>query len=121
MQLISLQKKLLKLSSVLSRTEYDNLILKHGITGDQLEQDINRQLYQKFLQGAMRNIPIRTGTQDANIIFELSGYILSEKDMLLVMKELLEADDVMKKILLKQIDDVIFDRSLTVNELSDNG
>lgn len=108
MHIISLDKKLLKVSHVLNKSELNEIKLKHGLTKEQVQEQVQRQLYQKFMEGIYRYIPTSvTPNPDGDELYEIQGYVLSHLSMWELMQELLEMDNMGKEMLLKEVSHAI--------------
>lgn len=107
MQLFSLDKKLLTLQHRLGAQEMLDLVNRHNISEADLEADLRRQLYQKFMEGVATNIPTTVTSDDVSgepmITYTVRGYVLNDIDMLNVIKECLEMDSDGKRLMLEQI------------------
>lgn len=114
MYIISLDKRMLSVQMKFTRQEVEE-ILKQAKPED-FKQQVQNKLYQQFLAGAAKTIPTIVRSNENEQVFSVRGYILSERDMNNLIKELLEMDGVMKEKMLKEIDDIIYGRARTTGD-----
>ena len=91
--LISLDKKLNTVAIRLTKEEFSGACTQHNITPEQLQQDIQRQLYGKFIEQIARTIPTKVDSNEKEQKFNVSGYVFNESEMIGLIKEILEIDD----------------------------
>ena len=103
MKLFSLDKKLLTVQHKFTKSELFALVDKHQLTQEQLQQELQKELYQKFMLGIARNIPTIVNGDEETTTYTVRGYILNDRDMLNVLKECLEMDEKGKEMLIKDI------------------
>lgn len=103
MHLISLDKKLFRVEHKLSQTDVENIKTQHVLTTEQIEEQIRREIYSKFMQGIAKNIPTIVENDDEYLTYKVSGYVLSERQMLETILEILQIDDSDKLIMIDKI------------------
>ena len=109
MHLISLDKKQWTVQHKLTKQQVDDVFNQHQLTKEQLQEQIQKELYQKFLEGIIKNIPIRVDhlPADNEEVYTLEGFVLTRMNILALIQEILELDDVAKEKFLKEIDNSI--------------
>jgi hypothetical protein len=107
MKLLSLDKKLLTIQHRVNLSELKKLMAQHKVEAQVLENDLRRQLYQKFMEGIAKNIPTQMVSgvdgEEQVITYTISGYVLSQRDMLNVLYECLDMEDEMREKMRSQI------------------
>ena len=101
--LITLDKKLLTVQHKITKEEVQALAGQHNITPEQMQEEIYRQLYGKFLQGIGKNIPVEVETTEEILKYTIRGYILSDRQMMETILEICELDDDSKRMMIEKI------------------
>lgn len=107
--IISLDKRLLRVVHKFTRQQVEEFLKQ--VTPEQFQEQIQRQLYQQFLAGAAKTIPTIVKSTPDEQTFTITGYILSEKDMNMLIKELLEFDEISKQQMLDKVNDIIYGKT----------
>jgi hypothetical protein len=107
--IISLDKRLLRVVHKFTRQQVEEFLKQ--VTPEQFQEQIQRQLYQQFLAGAAKTIPTIVKSTPEEQIFTVTGYILSEKDMNMLIKELLEFDEISKQQMLDKVNSIIYGKT----------
>ena len=108
MHLISLDKKLFTVKHRLDKSQLEIIKTRHKLTKEQIQEEIQRELYQKFMKGIYEYIPTSvTPNPEGDEIYMISGYVLSQLAMLEVIKECLEVDEESKHKFLNEINNAI--------------
>lgn len=107
--IISLDKRLLRVVHKFTRQQVEEFLKQ--VTPEQFQEQIQRQLYQQFLAGAAKTIPTIVKSTPEEQTFTITGYILSEKDMNMLIKELLEFDEISKQQMLDKVNNIIYGKS----------
>jgi hypothetical protein len=104
MHIISLDKKLQTVQFKFTKQQFDELVAQYNANPDDARKEIQRQLYGNLLNMVSKAIPTIVTNNENDISYAVKGYVLSERDMLNVIKEILETDDeVSKQKMLKDI------------------
>lgn len=109
MYIISLDKRMLQVQHKFTRQQVEEILKQ--ITPEQFQQQVQNQIYQQFLAGAAKTIPTTVRSTPEEQVFSVKGYILSERDMNNLIKELLEFDDISKQKMLDKINDIIYGKT----------
>ena len=98
MNLFNLDKKLTKIHHEVSKEDF----LELKLNKEEFEKAISAELIKQFAMQCM--LPIKTMVQnDGTIEFNGSGYVLSERDMLNVINEILDLDDKGRELLSESV------------------
>jgi len=103
MHLSSLDKKMLQVQSRHEVTHLREVEVKHKLSEEQVENEIQRDLYQKLLPELSKIMPVSRYENLGEFTYGIRGYVLSDKDMYSVIKECLEMDERGKQLFLEQI------------------
>jgi|GEM_PF-4168879 len=114
MYIISLDKKLIVIQAKFTKEEVEKILL--NIKPEDFKQQVQYKLYQEFLQGAAKTIPTTVMSDENQQVFSVRGFILSERDMNGLIKELLEMDDVAKERMLEKVNNIIYGNVQTTDE-----
>lgn len=109
MYIISLDKRMLQVQHKFTRQQVEEILKQ--MTPEQFQQQVQNQIYQQFLAGAAKTIPTTVRSTPEEQVFSVKGYILSERDMNNLIKELLEFDDISKQKMLDKINDIIYGKT----------
>jgi len=88
-KIFNLQNKLIKVNHKITEDEFKSL----EVTKEQFEKQVNTELIRQISEHVFKRFNINTIQNHNKIRFEGSGYILSERDMLNVILEIIEMDD----------------------------
>jgi len=103
MKLLSLDKKHYTIEFKLEIQRIANLLAENKITEIDLLNDVKRQLYEKFTATVAKQIKTEILKTETEVFYKIEGYVLSNVDMLNIMKECLEMDDRGREIMMAQI------------------
>ena len=104
MNLFSLDKKRLVVKHQLSRIELEVIEEQHGLTKQQVQEQIQRELYQKFMQGIYKFIPTQViPNADGDEIYTIEGYVISQLTLLELIQEIADMETQMRDKLLVEI------------------
>ena len=103
MHIITLDKKLMRVQHKLTKQQVDEIQRKHEIDGKRMESEIRHQLYSEFMKGIAKNIPTIMQTDEDSLTYTISGYVLSDRQMMETILEICEFDDDTKIKMIKQI------------------
>ena len=96
MHLFSLDKKRLVVKHEMTADHLNDVKVKHVLTKEQIQDQIQRELYQKFMQGIYKHIAVRV-TPNPNTgaeLYTLEGYVLSQLGLAELMMEICDLDDI---------------------------
>ena len=114
MYIISLDKKLIVIQAKFTKEEVEKILL--NITPEDFKQQVQYKLYQEFLNGAAKTIPTIVRSDENEQVFSVRGFILSERDMNGLIKELLEMENIAKERMLEKINNIIYGNVQTTDE-----
>jgi len=109
MHLFSLDKKRLIVQHKLDTRQLENIKLQHGMTKEQIQEQIQRELYQKFMQGIYKFIPTKLtpNPETGEELYTIEGYVLSQLALMELMQELLDMDEAERKKMLDEVNHAI--------------
>jgi len=91
--LITLDKKFLGIKHKMNTKELQEIMTTHNVTQQQVDEDIRKRVYHAFLQSMNKQLPITTNTIEDTVEYELSGFVLSQREMMETIMECLEMDE----------------------------
>ena len=105
MHLFSLDKKRIVVQHRLNNDKIKEFWEKNNIPKEQVVQELQFDLYKKFLQNVTKLIPTTmTPSPDTNEeIYTLEGYALSPLTLMELIQELIELDEVDRNKLLEEV------------------
>lgn len=97
MNLFSLDKKRITVQSRHESTHLEEVMKKHTITKDDLQQEIQKDLYQKMLPHLAKELKTKfTPLPNGQEQYEVTGYILNDVTTYNLIREILEMDKATK-------------------------
>ena len=115
MHIISLDKKLWTVQSRHDVTHLDNIGVKHNLSKEQVQGEIQKDLYQKMMVELQKAFQVMmTVLPSGEEQYEVSGYCLTKLNMFELIQELLEMDEVGKQKLLEDVTKAITYRDKNV-------
>jgi hypothetical protein len=103
MYLCTLDKKQLTISQKFTNEEFAEILVKNKITEEQLVNEVQKQIYTQLAMGCTKNIRTVVAKNDKEVIYSVSGYILSPLNIKELVQEILELSDEDKQ---KYLDDL---------------
>ena len=103
MHIISLDKKLLTVQHKLAKQQLQELNEKSNVSPADVQNEIQRQIYGKFIAGVGKNIPMSVESNEEEITYTVRGYILSDRQMMETILEICELDDDSKRMMIEKI------------------
>jgi hypothetical protein len=91
--LLTLDKKFLGIKHKMNSKELQGIMTQHNVTQQQVDEDIKKRVYHAFLQSMGKRLPITVDTKEDSVDYELSGFVLSQREMMETIMECLEMDD----------------------------
>jgi len=93
MKLFNLQNKLVTVKHKISKQEFVSM----NVPKEEFENVVKSHIYQQLVNFVMKQFNIKTIPDGDSVLFEGSGYVLNERDMLNVLLEVCQLDEVTKK------------------------
>ena len=109
MHLFTLDKKRLVVQHKLDVQQLETIKTQHGLTKEQIQEQIQRELYTKFMQGIYKFIPTQVipNPETGEELYMIEGYVLSQLALMELMQELLDMDGESKEKLLAEVNHAI--------------
>ena len=103
-QITTLDKKLWTVQSRHDVKHLEEIGIKHNLNKEQVEHEIQRDLYNKMLVELQKSFRVSaTHLESGELQYQVSGYCLTQRQMLETVKECLNMDTQGKEILLEEI------------------
>lgn len=99
-KIFNLQNALMQVRHRITKEQFEHL----EVPKDQFEKQVVAELTRQVADAVMKKIKINVSTDDNETIFHGKGYVLTEKEMLNTILEIIEMDDVQKENMKKAIE-----------------
>jgi Glu-tRNA(Gln) amidotransferase subunit E-like FAD-binding protein len=108
MLICSLDKKLSRVQARFTVEDMKQIMATHTLTEKTFKENIQQQLYLQFVKGLAHNIPTIVESNLSGATFTVSGYILSERQMYDLLREMCEMDEQGKQIIMSEINAILY-------------
>ena len=116
MHLISLDKKRLVSDYVLTKHKLEELKLQYKLTKEVVQQQIQHDLYLKFMEGVQKELltTVIPNIENGDELYRVEGYVISHLTLLELLQEIIDMDDIGRNILRNKVNDAITYRDKNV-------
>jgi len=103
LHLFTLDKKLWKIQHRLSGEHLKNVGLKHNLSKEELQHQIQTELYQSFSNKVAQNIKISVVVDGDEELYQMEGYVLTARQMHETILECLDMEEEQRERYIKDI------------------
>lgn len=94
MNIFNLNNKLLKVKTKISKSDFETAMVTHKVSKEDLTNHIKADIIQQLSPTIINEFNLKSVESESEFIFQANGYVLSESNMISVIKEIAEMDDV---------------------------